>query len=423
MEVIDTFVINRSLRSDRKISIINEFNDKPEFKLNIINAIEDVNGAFGLWKTIQSILSQYSAGKEFILICEDDHCFTENYSKIILHRLIENAIKLEADILLGGVSWFNNAIRTNDYLFWVEKFTGLQFTIIFKKFFKCILDAEFNEFEAADLKISKLSLKSFLICPFFSIQKEFGYSDVTLNNEKAGHVDQLFLKSHDSLQFINALSSHLNNLYYPVSRLDVSGFISVRIPTYIVNEKLGLISDKEIEFSEKCEFDIKPYNVSAQKDGQSSLWGGIKELVLESENNEEDILIITDHHIFSTTYKWKFLLKNILQAHAQGADCLLGGSLHWDNIVYASPSSFWIKEFSCCSFLVLFRKAFSKILREPSCMEITDIKISEILTNKLLLYPFVSYRNLTTTDLELFLASEKRLGSMRELYLKINENK
>jgi len=53
---VSAFIINLKSRTDRKKHIINEFEDRDEFKINIVEACEHENGAIGLWNSITHIL-------------------------------------------------------------------------------------------------------------------------------------------------------------------------------------------------------------------------------------------------------------------------------------------------------------------------------------------------------------------------------
>src|SRR5579859_2973117 len=169
---ISTYVINLSKRTERKENILKEFAGRKEFKVHIVTAIEHATGAIGLWNTIKYILQNMVEDRDdFILICEDDHQFTGNYSEEILFGCIAEARERGADILCGGVSWFEDCLQVTERLFSVQKFSGLQFTIVFKKFFSVITGAGFNAGDVADYKISALSKNKFVIHPYISVQK------------------------------------------------------------------------------------------------------------------------------------------------------------------------------------------------------------------------------------------------------------
>src|ERR1041385_3076980 len=116
---IPTFIINLKSRVDRRQHIINEFAARNEFSVNIVEAHEHQIGAVGLWYTIKYILQKVANSEcEYVLICEDDHQFTPFYSKELLFKSISQVQDLNADILIGGVNWFNGVAPVNDTLLW-----------------------------------------------------------------------------------------------------------------------------------------------------------------------------------------------------------------------------------------------------------------------------------------------------------------
>jgi len=209
MKPIKTFVINLEDRIDRRANILKEFSLTEGFQIQIVHPLEHKVGAVSLWRTINWILKEkVSDNDDFILLCEDDHNFTKNFRLDALHQALSQARMLEADILLGGVSWFTDAIQISPDLFWIDKFSGLQFTIIFKKFFYKILEADFLIGDAADYKISELTDKKFVLYPFISTQKEFGYSDVTAKNNQKGRVTDIFKSTSRKLGHLDKVANY-----------------------------------------------------------------------------------------------------------------------------------------------------------------------------------------------------------------------
>lgn len=210
-KTLDTYVINLKKRKDRKKHILNEFQLREEFNVRIIPAIENKIGRLGLWLTIQKILTDFTDNKEFIIICEDDHTFTEEYNKDVLFQAIDFARDRNADILQGGISWYKDALQISPGLFWVDRFTGCQFTVIFQRFYQAILNAQFGTMDAADFKISDISSNKLVIHPFISIQKEFGYSDVTSKNGNTpGYVQSLFSNTQEKLAQLKMIKKFYN---------------------------------------------------------------------------------------------------------------------------------------------------------------------------------------------------------------------
>jgi len=191
-------------RTDREESILKEFVNKREFDFKIKEAKFNNFGALGLWQTLNEIVKiEVDLNSEYFIFCEDDHVFTREYNWTDLKENILMAQCWNADLLLGGVSSFENAIQLTDAIFWLEKFTGLQFTIIYNRFYEKIIGSNFNvEDQAVDMMFSKLSDNIFCIHPFISIQREFGYSDVTSANNQQGKVEYLFNEYEKVLNFL-----------------------------------------------------------------------------------------------------------------------------------------------------------------------------------------------------------------------------
>lgn len=217
MKKIHVYVPNLQERTERKDSIINQFKMKPEFALTIVPAIKNKIGAWGLWQTFIKIVEEEDRkGSDFFIFCEDDHVFTKNYSSQYLLENIIAANTREADLLSGGVSWLQDAIQCTKHLFWVRVFNGLQFTVIYKRFYKKILDSNLHEGYVADFYLSTLSDNKFVMYPFISRQREFGYSDVTETNNQKGHVNKLFLSTSKSLNILNKVKLFYQNIAHEI---------------------------------------------------------------------------------------------------------------------------------------------------------------------------------------------------------------
>ena len=210
--ITNVYAVNLSHRLDRRKHILKQFSDKKEFDLTIVPAIEHPKGTYGLWQTILQIVNiEFKKENEFFILCEDDHTFTEEYSLNLLSECIEKAKSLHADLLSGGYSWFDNGIQISDNLFWADRFNGMQFTVIFRKFYEAILNANFGEDVITDFSLSDITDRKFVIYPFISVQKEFGYSDVTPMNSESGHVDRIFKNSIERLNILHKVRSFYRN--------------------------------------------------------------------------------------------------------------------------------------------------------------------------------------------------------------------
>lgn len=191
---IPTFIINLPQRKDRLAHIRSQFAGREEFDVTVIPACEHRIGAIGLWQSITGIVREAQQREhDVILICEDDHVFTEHYSADYLFDNIIEAHEQDADVLLGGIAGFGETRRAAAHRFLIDVFYGTQFMLVYNKFFSAILEADFGMGDAADEKISTMTLHKSTLYPFVSVQHDFGYSDVTLSNQyDKGRVDRLF---------------------------------------------------------------------------------------------------------------------------------------------------------------------------------------------------------------------------------------
>jgi GR25 family glycosyltransferase involved in LPS biosynthesis len=430
---IPTYIINLKSRIDRRENILKEFAGRNEFLINMINAYEHEVGAMGLWYTIKHILQNLvRQNEEYIIICEDDHQFTQKYDPQFLHSRILEAQKQGADILLGGVSGLGSAVQISTHLFGVGGFTGLQFSVIYRKFFKVILQAGFDIGDNADYKISDLSDNKFVVYPPISTQKEFGYSDVTLRNNAKGHVSRLFKNSSTMMRQLTKIKKFYRR--HPVSR-ELQEYDDITIPTYIINlpERTDRREHIQKQFKNKQEFDVTLVDACKHDIGAVGLWYSIRKIVQMAIANEDDVIIICeDDHEFTGTYSKEFLLRNIIEAHQQCVDILSGGiGGGFSHALYISKNRFWINHFFSTQFLVIYSKFFKKILDEPFDNQVTaDDFLSALTSNKMVLYPFISiqkdfgYSDVTSSNNQnkgtvatLFKDGETKLG----LYQKAHE--
>src|SRR5690606_15392184 len=119
------FVINLEGRTDRKAHALTQFAPHPEFDLTIVKATQDPVGSWGLWLTIKKIIATAKQQQlDTIIICEDDHTFTDAYDKRAFFELVGLMKQHKADLLSGGTSWFGFVHPVTPNCFWVSKFNG-----------------------------------------------------------------------------------------------------------------------------------------------------------------------------------------------------------------------------------------------------------------------------------------------------------
>ncbi|MGC4233869.1 MAG: hypothetical protein QM594_12900 [Niabella sp.] len=386
---IPAFAINLKSRPDRKAHIESEFEGQMGFATHVEEATEHTKGAIGLWKSIRKIVTKANnESLEYILLCEDDHCFTEHYNYKFLQQSVRDAQEKKADLLCGGVSWFKTGIQISKNLFWVEKFSGLQFTIIFRKFYQKILCVkDFSEYDAADYKLSDLTNKKFVIYPYMSTQKDFGYSDVTLRNNLRGRVEQLFADSSERFELLRNIKDYYSGIKTITSDLDESETENIIIPIYTIVERaisrFGKIPGKS-SFEQTV--------IEAGGDNIQEKWKALCSCVQQAQKNSDDFIIITfDHIVLNSSFKKTKLLNNIIFANNYGSELLLGNIEMFNHAVPIANNLFWVDSFSYSSFIILFSPIFEKVISvPPSDNEDIYSYFSYLTSHKLVLYPFIA---------------------------------
>lgn len=202
---LPVYVINLKERIERRKHIEEQFHGKPEFELTWIEAVEHPIGAVGLWQSmVKAVQMAEDNEDDIMIICEDDHTFTSAYSKTYLWANMIQANEQGSELLSGGIGGFGAAVPVSANRYWVDWFWSTQFMVIFKPLFQKILDYDFKDTDTADGVLSILAKDKMVLYPFISIQKDFGYSDVTRsNNDVSGLVNHLFQQSDYRLRTIH----------------------------------------------------------------------------------------------------------------------------------------------------------------------------------------------------------------------------
>lgn len=206
---LPVYVINLKNRVDRHVNIENQFLGKSEFDLIWIEAVAHKIGAVGLWRSIvQSVQEAIIREDDIIIICEDDHVFTPSYCKEYLFSNILSSYKQGADLLSGGIGGFGTAVPVSPNRYWIDWFWCTQFIVIFKPLFYKILAYDFKDTDTADGVLSVIARDKMTLYPFISIQRDFGYSDVTRANlEISGLITNHFKQSALRLEIIHRVAN------------------------------------------------------------------------------------------------------------------------------------------------------------------------------------------------------------------------
>lgn len=393
---ISVYVPNLPYREDRRHSIDIQFNGKGIFCLHVVNAHDEKIGAWGLWQTFYTIVTtEAEKGSDFFIFCEDDHVFTSNYDERKFLQCILEAESLQADLLSGGMAVVKNPVLVTNNLFWVSSFNGMQFTVIFKRLYSRILNSKTIEGYTVDIHLSSLAKRKFVIFPYMSIQKEFGYSDVTLSNNEQGKVASFFRTTESQLAKLRHISDFYakipNDVVQMVFNTDITKcFIS----TYVINLKRREDRKRKIQqqFAGRREFSVTILEACEDINGAYSLWKSICKIVSLAKSAGEDyILICEDDHEFTKYYRKEIFLRQIMMASCMGAEIVNGGVGGFGNLVPVQYGLYWADWFWCTQFIVIYKDAYDKILRAHfGPRDTADGKLSEICTRKLVIAPFIS---------------------------------
>lgn len=191
-------------------SVKEQFEGKDEFDVTYLEAIKQENGAIGLWKSIcKAVRIAQKRGEDIIVLCEDDHQFTEYYKKEYLFLNIVGAYKQGAELLNGGIGGFGNAIPVAPNRSWVDWFWCTQFVVIFYQLFQKILDYDFRPTDTADGVLSALAQNAMVIFPPISTQRDCGYSDIVQHKNQSSFQNDLFKMTNSRLRMLH----HISNVF------------------------------------------------------------------------------------------------------------------------------------------------------------------------------------------------------------------
>ena len=172
--IIPTYIINLPERTDRLEHIKKQFAGRNEFDVQIVEACRNKVGNVGLWETIRKIVRlAIERDEDIIVICEDDHEFTSDYSKSFLIENIIGAHLQRAEMVLGGICGLAKALPIAHSRAWISYSHCTQFTIYYKPVFEKILNEPYDHKVIVDILLSHMVINKMVIFPFISVQKVF----------------------------------------------------------------------------------------------------------------------------------------------------------------------------------------------------------------------------------------------------------
>lgn len=203
---IPVYAFNLKSRTDRLKSIQKQFSDRKEFKVTYMEAVYNKIGAVGLWQSIrQAVKLAIKRGEDLIILCEDDHIFTETYNYDYLLSNIAGAYEQGAELLNGGIGGFGTAVPVSANRSCVDWFWSTQFVVLFEPIFNKILKYDFKDTDTADGVLSVLAQKAQVLYPPVSTQANFGYSDIAVHRDQAAFQNKIFTKANQRLYAIHKL--------------------------------------------------------------------------------------------------------------------------------------------------------------------------------------------------------------------------
>ncbi len=394
---VNVYAANLSRRTDRRESLQQQFAGRSEFALHIVPAIEMENGAWGLWQTFRKIVAAEAIkeNSRYFVFCEDDHVFTSTYDVQAFLSSIDEAESLGADVLSGGMSWQKNPVQVSANLFHVDAFNGMQFTVVFRSFYSKFLSYETEGGFVLDKFISSLTSRIFVVSPFISVQKEFGYSDVTSRNNQPGRVSGLFEWTERLLGTLRKVKSFYASFPAIESALKPeSSDEPLYLPAYVVNlpERTDRRGHIEKQFSGRKEFQVHIVDACVSRNGAKGLWESLCKVVRMAKSNDDDVILFCeDDHTFVSSYRSSLFFRQVKEAGIMGAELLLGGIGNFGYLVPVRNGLYWCDTFWCTQFTVIYRKAYDAILAYPfRDDDVADEVLSRLFTNKLTVFPFIS---------------------------------
>lgn len=157
----------------------------------------------GLQQVIKDIIKE-NINKEYIILCEDDACLTNDFSIDNFIRLIKKAKDLEFDVLNTG-AWYSTLENKTECskILSVDTFRGSQLIVLFKSSYEQILSFHLYNYFEDNLSHHAPKLKLGLTIPFLSIQEE----NISLIREKS--LNKYFKINEERL-----LDDKENNIYH-----------------------------------------------------------------------------------------------------------------------------------------------------------------------------------------------------------------
>ena len=203
---LPVYAFNLRSRPDRLANLKLQFENKPEFDVTYMEAVQHERGNVGLWKSIcNAVRLAKERSEDLIVLCEDDHIFTEAYDKRLLIANIAGAYKQGAELLNCGIGGFGTAVPVDAHRSWVDWFWSTQFVVVFEPLFDKILSYDFQDKDTADGVLSSIALRPMVLHPAISAQMDCGYSDIAPRKNQSDFQNGIFRQTNQRMNVIHSV--------------------------------------------------------------------------------------------------------------------------------------------------------------------------------------------------------------------------
>jgi hypothetical protein len=147
------------------------------------------------------------------------------------------------------------------------------------------------------------------------------------------------------------------------------------------------VDRSRLEFLGHPEYELHPI-------GEKCDWGSFRHVLEQVSQKDEDDAIVICHegHRFTEEYQSFSFFRVLMESVELGTEMLLGGCRDFGNLVPVKPGLYWVDKYEDCNFFVLFRRAYQTLLNlSLNDSESLDEVLSRVLSNKLLIAPFISW--------------------------------
>lgn len=390
-EPTNVFALNFHAKT-KEINLEDHFKQRQEFKLLILKSFDDISEPLVQWNMVRDIIKD-RVDHEFVMICRFDHEFSSEYNPFSFFNDIREANLAGADLLAGGVVCSSFAIPISTRLFFVKKFSGFSFLVIFQRVFSKLLSESFSGHDSIDDFLSAKCRNKFVCFPFIS---EISSSQV--NSDEDGLGNSLLVRSLAEKNRLCFESLLKVREYFRTITTSINHNITIEeiiLPVYVINllKRSDRLNHIRSQFLGRNEFDVLTVEAVEHEIGAVGLWESICKVINIALQNDDDVIVICeDDHEFTASYNKQTFMEEVLSAYATGCDMLIGGIAGgFDHGLFINQSLFWTSSFWSTQFLVLYKKFFKRILEEKfSDFDTADGILSSMTSNKLVIYPFIS---------------------------------